>query len=255
MSLSTATLSGAALCTGPTLATVLNQVQAMGPCAIENLTFNFTSYEGSGDDVAKYNPAAIGFIPLTGANPGFELTGMFSSTSSTHSYGYIDLLYTVSVTGGSFSVVGLMVMANNAVAAVTPPTTGSERDHSATNYDVKNILYSVPTSGAHDGVSIGQSGNQAVPFVSTLKFNSTFAGILSEAGFLTLGTSASNPRLDDSNNILGYGNGGTASASFTSADFRFVEMTVPEPGTFVLLTTVCTLLIVPIRRRWHRQAE
>ena len=82
-------------CANSTVATLLSQ----GPCTIGKLTFDFYLYQGQG--TAQYSAASVGFVPLSS---GFELTGPFSTTTTTSADESGSLFYNVSATDDTTSV-------------------------------------------------------------------------------------------------------------------------------------------------------
>ncbi len=222
-----------------------------GICSIDGITFDFTgysavgaNYNSSGTEVGDGNEseyAATAVIFSTTAD-GFNLAGTFSSSSSLESYGEGALSYTiVSVSGGTLT--GETTDINGASTSASVGSSGtSEGVVGSLNFN----------SGGNDGIAYDESSTSQTSGSSssstTYSYANTFAAETSTSGVAYILTDAST--VNGSGNCCG--NGGTASASFKSADFNFQVASTPEPSAWLSLLATGLLAIVPLRRLRHR---
>lgn len=241
---------------GVSLATILST--NAGVCTIGDLTFDFAGYTPGGSDASggtgdqnEYSSSAVDFTTISG---GFELSGAFSSSSSS-SQGYSGgdgiLSYTVSVSDGNLTGVATQVNGVSLASAASKPASSTDTNYAGGFAVSANDLYSSVGGYAAEAELSQQSwsGASSTPNPATTSDYSlagSFAPQPSSAGFAFFEQQAYNETYDPS--AFTYGTGGSSKASFTSADFTFATVATPEPGAWLSLLATGLLAIVPIRR-------
>jgi hypothetical protein len=235
------TLALADACASGTVAALL----AQGTCTIGDMTFDFTEYspyEPSG--TSGLGEDSVTFTPL--AN-GFELSGDFlASVTGSSTYGSGELYYTVTSGAGGVNGVSDSIDGSD---FVTNPTSCCVDDVAGTYNFVENALdlgyysYSEPFQTQYYGGAPTSGDYESGPV--------SFAAIPSASGVAFIEPAANSEYYDSSAGYYVVGGTGSASASFTSADFLFSEApaVAPEPKSVLLFATVAVALLGAVRRR------
>jgi len=241
---------------GVSIATILSTNS--GVCTIGNLTFDFTGYTPGGLDANggngnqnEYSSTAVDFTTISG---GFELSGTFSSSSSStvgYTLGDGTLSYMVSVSNGDLTGVATQVNGATFVDSPKKPVTFGTSDYAGGEVYSLNYV-STPLGGyAEDEpnsqqVWYGGSSTPSSANTTDSTSGSPFNAQPSSAGYAVIVSDAYNYAYKSGSST--YGKGGSSKASFTSADFTFTTVSAPEPSGWLSLLATGLLAIVSIRR-------
>ncbi len=230
-------------CATGTVASIVGQT-----CTIGDLTFDFTSYSPYSNDAGAtgFGATQVTFTPIAG---GFELSGDFSAVynagQSYELYGHGELYYTVLSGAGGLNGAGDSL---SGASLTTNPSSCCLSDYTYAFALVQNDVDS-------EGVFTSSKPNQYQYYGQSANYNDAestsraFAATPTVSGIALIETSA----LSQYATSAGYyvdGGSGTASGSFTSADFTFSEApaAVPEPTSVFLLASAALALMGTLRR-------
>jgi len=211
-------------------------------CTIGDLTFDFKSYlpgGGGSGNKSEYSASNVFFTPDATAD-SFKLSGPFSSSSTGYSEGDGTLFYTVSVSDGTLT--GVAATVNNSSLSVSPNAAKGSVENLSEAYT--EAFSNLNGDYAYNEQLLEQSRNSRGPGgVTSVNYGeaSPFTPETSDSGYAYIESSAYNYSSSA-------GSGGTASASFTSADFTFEVTQAPEPSVWLSLLVMGLLAIIPIRR-------
>jgi len=236
-------LTFADACAAGTVASVVGQT-----CTIGDLTFDFTSYlpYSNDADATGFGATQVTFTPIAG---GFELSGDFSAVynagQSYEVYGQGALYYSVLSGAGGLNAAGDSL---SGASLTTNPSSCCLSDYTYAFALVENSVYS-------EGVFTSSKPNQYQYYGQSANYNDAgssseaFAATPTVSGTAVVEASA----VSEYATSAGYyvdGGSGTASGSFTSADFTFSEApaAVPEPTSILLLASAALALMGTLRR-------